>query len=172
MTADSKKIVYGVAGLVILTGIFIFLGARPKKTTENLPDNSTAAQYQASSSFISVISPLANSSILSPVTITGRAKGSWFFEASFPITILDSNGTVLGKGIAKAQGDWMTTDFVDFTASINYTKPLTSTGYILLHNDNPSGLPQNNQELRVPINFSSVTSSKPPGTCAPNSLSC
>src|ERR1700746_2179249 len=43
--------------------------------------------------------------VTSPLTITGKAKG-WYFEASFPVKLLDGQGNVLASGPAQAQGDW------------------------------------------------------------------
>ncbi|MBX4201153.1 Gmad2 immunoglobulin-like domain-containing protein, partial [Candidatus Parcubacteria bacterium] len=97
--------------------------------------------------------PLPNQVVSSPLTIAGRARGSWFFEASFPIKILDAAGKVIAQGNAKAQGSWMTTDYVSFTASLAFTKPSSATGTLVLEKDNPSGLPANANELRIPIKF-------------------
>lgn len=103
---------------------------------------------------IKVFSPSYKSSIKTPVTITGEARGNWFFEASFPIEIKDNNGKVIGNGIAQAIGEWMTEDFVPFEAEIEFTSPgPNQSGTIVLHKDNPSGLPQNDDSLSVPIVF-------------------
>lgn len=97
------------------------------------------------------ISP--NQKITSPVKIEGVARGVWFFEASFPISVLDSNGVVLGQGIATAKSEWMTENFVPFEANITFTKSKTDTGQIVLRKDNPSGLPEFDDALIIPIVF-------------------
>lgn len=89
----------------------------------------------------------------SPLLISGQARGYWYFEASFPIKLIDAKGKELGSGIAQAQGDWMTEDFVPFKATVKFTKPTTNYGTLVLKKDNPSGLPQNDDELRVPVTF-------------------
>lgn len=75
-------------------------------------------------------------------SVLGKARGNWYFEASFPIDVLDKNGKVLVQTHAEAQGDWMTTNFVPFKAVVkvpaNYIGPAT----LVLKKDNPSGLPQ------------------------------
>ncbi len=91
--------------------------------------------------------------ISSPVSISGEAKGPWYFEAVFPITITDANGKELGKGQAQATSDWMTTDWVPFTAMITFKKPTTSIGRIIFHKDNPSGLPENDREEIMIVKF-------------------
>ncbi len=87
------------------------------------------------------------------VKITGRARGSWFFEASFPVRVLDANGQELGRGAAQAQAEWMTTELVPFVANINFKSPATETGTLLMAKDNPSGLPENDQQFQFPIRF-------------------
>jgi hypothetical protein len=62
-------------------------------------------------------SPLPMSSNTSPITISGTARGNWFFEGSFPISIVNWDGLIIGEGIAQAQGEWMTENFVPFTAT-------------------------------------------------------
>ncbi len=103
---------------------------------------------------IRVTTPRPNGTITSPLTITGEARGQWFFEAQFPITLVDSIGTVVATATARAQGEWMTENFVPFTAEITFTNPLTSTGQLLLSNDNPSGINALSNSLYFPIIFS------------------
>lgn len=102
---------------------------------------------------IRISSPRPNDAVGSPLTIEGEAVGLWFFEGSFPITILDANGNTLGSTIGQADGDWMSEDFVLFTANITFTPPDTEKGTLILSKDNPSGLNENADELRVPVNF-------------------
>lgn len=105
-------------------------------------------------------SPSEGSVVTSPVTLTGKARGNWFFEASFPITIVNWNGLIIGEGYATAEGDWMTTEFVPFTATVEYTiDPETpyARGWVILKKDNPSGLPEHDDAIEVPIIFSEIT---------------
>lgn len=102
---------------------------------------------------IKVASPSPNQSIESPLAINGEARGVWFFEAVFPIKLLDENNNVLASGNARAMGEWMTEDFVHFEASLSFKRPVTATGTLVLEKDNPSGLPQNADELRIPVKF-------------------
>lgn len=108
---------------------------------------------QQKGDLIRVTSPLAGSTITSPLRVTGEARGVWFFEASFPVRVVDANGTVLGTGIAQAQGDWMTEAYVPFIADVVFTKASTPKGEVVLQKDNPSGLPEHEDEFRLPIVF-------------------
>jgi hypothetical protein len=102
---------------------------------------------------LKIETPEPNAAIVSPVTVRGMARGPWFFEASFPIKIVDTDGNTLGEMPATAIGDWMTTDYVPFTATIPFTAPTTKTGSIIFSKDNPSGLPENNDSNTLPITF-------------------
>ena len=104
---------------------------------------------------IRVTAPLAGVTITSPVTVIGKARGSWFFEASFPIVVVDWDGKIIGEGHAQAESSWMTTDFVPFTATISFTPDTTvsTRGALILRKDNPSGLFTNDAALEIPIVF-------------------
>jgi hypothetical protein len=97
--------------------------------------------------------PRPNDLVSSPLEITGEARGAWFFEASFPVRLIDADGVEMASGIASAEGEWMTENFVPFNATLEFDDPTTRTGVLILEKDNPSGLPENADELRVPLRF-------------------
>jgi hypothetical protein len=109
---------------------------------------------------IKIFSPLPNDTIKSPLEITGEARGFWFFEGSFPIKLVDSKGKTLAEGQAKAQDEWMTEDFVPFTASLKFDNSKTEIGLLILSKDNPSDLPENNKSASVPVKFKDILSSE------------
>jgi hypothetical protein len=102
---------------------------------------------------ITVDSPRPNDTIKSPLTITGKARGNWYFEASFPVKLTDADGNVLASAPAQAKGDWMTTEFVPFTVTLTFATPTSATGTLNLLKDNPSGLPEKDDALYIPVNF-------------------
>lgn len=103
---------------------------------------------------ISVSSPLPLTVVGSSLTVTGRARGPWYFEAQFPVKLYDGLGHLLAQAPAQASGTWMTSDYVPFTATLAFTAPTTTTtGVLVLEKDNPSGLPQNADELDFPVLF-------------------
>ncbi|PJE74204.1 MAG: hypothetical protein COV01_01775 [Candidatus Taylorbacteria bacterium CG10_big_fil_rev_8_21_14_0_10_41_48] len=109
------------------------------------------------STLIQVKSPESNERVSSPISFSGTARGTWYFEASFPIIVLDGMGRKIGHAIAQAQGDWMTTNFVPFEGSVVLdTLPSTATGTIIFKKDNPSGEPSLDLSYTVPVVFSSV----------------
>jgi hypothetical protein len=93
----------------------------------------------------------ANDLIYSTLEITGQAIGPWYFEASFPIRLFDASGQIIASTIAQAQSDWMTTNFVPFRAKLEFVSPKESIGTLVFVKDNPSGLPKNNDEVRIPV---------------------
>lgn len=103
---------------------------------------------------IVVFEPVPNAIISSPVLIKGQARGSWFFEASFPVKLLDGNGKPISSGIAQAEGEWMTNDFVSFRAELSYNGfSSTTSGVLVLKKDNPSGMRELDDELILPVRF-------------------
>ncbi|MFA4846120.1 MAG: Gmad2 immunoglobulin-like domain-containing protein [Patescibacteria group bacterium] len=101
-----------------------------------------------------VTSPLKDSFITSPLTITGEAPGTWYFEASFPLVLVDWDGLIIAQGHAEAQSNWMTEAFVPFVATLTFTTPdYGENGTLILQKDNPSGLPENDDAVEVPIRF-------------------
>lgn len=102
---------------------------------------------------IRIFSHLPNTEIQSPLLIKGEARGTWFFEASFPIHLYDADGKEIAVAIAQAKDNWMTEDFIPFEATLTFQAPKTSGGTLVFEKDNPSGLPENSDELRVPVRF-------------------
>lgn len=102
---------------------------------------------------IKINSPRPNQMIVSPLTIEGEARGYWFFEASFPVKLLNEKGEVIAQTIAQAQGEWMTENFAPFKAVLAFKSPAEGRGWLVLQKDNPSGLPENDDELKIPVFF-------------------
>jgi len=105
------------------------------------------------SDLIKIDNPRPNQIIESPLFVKGEARGNWYFEASFPAKLFDDNGFLLGITIAQALGNWMTEDFVPFNVILPFAVPSTSKGRLILEKDNPSGLPEYANELRIPVYF-------------------
>lgn len=120
---------------------------------------------------IRINTPRPNQTILSPLSITGEARGSWFFEASFPVVLTDWDGKIIAQGIAQAKSDWMTSEFVPFEATLTFTVDKTAysnKGSLILKKDNPSGLPEHDDALVIPITLAGISGMKPP----PNPVAC
>lgn len=122
------------------------------------------AQIDAHADLIVVESPVSGATISAPLMVTGKARGQWYFEASFPVSLVNWDGLIIAEGIATAEGDWMTTEFVPFTATLNFVNPYTSDqpdfmsrATLILQKDNPSGLPEHDDALEIPYTFDALT---------------
>ncbi len=118
--------------------------------------STTTPSATGKENLIRVTSLTSNQVVTSPLTIGGVARGYWYFEASFFVELVDGNGKVIASGPATARTDWMTEEFVPFSITLTFAQPTTATGTLIFHKDNPSALPENDDELRMPVRFSAA----------------
>ena len=81
----------------------------------------------------------------------GSIKGGYFFEANILVNVLDANKKLLKAGNGVAKSEWMTAGLVEFEGNIDFTNLAKGPGYIQIHNDNESGLTENDKEILIPI---------------------
>lgn len=153
-----KKLTFIILILLLCSSVLFFFFYN-KNSTDNIPitgsiptpATSTIKYINSSADMIVVDYPTPNTIVGKDFTITGKARGTWFFEASFPIHVLDKDGKIITIGIAQAQSDWMTTDFVPFSVDIkipdSYAGPIT----LVLNKDNPSGLEEHDASISFSI---------------------
>ena len=115
-------------------------------------------QFVGIPDLILIESPAPESKIISPLEIKGEARGTWYFEASFPIILTDWDGKIIAQGHATAQDSWMTEDFVPFMATLNFENPsweadFSKRGSLIFKKDNPSGLPEFNNAYEMTVWF-------------------
>jgi hypothetical protein len=154
---QNKRLLIALIFTLVVGGALFFF-ARPAITPGIPNEQEPVALYvpESAADMIVVSSPAPGDTVTSPLAIAGQARGSWFFEASFPVRLLDDNGAVLGQGIAQTSLDWMTEDFVAFQANLEFSKPATAGGILVLQRDNPSDLPENDAEVRIPVKFGNI----------------
>jgi hypothetical protein len=157
-----KKIIFGGALLIAAVAALGLVGnvyvsetiiPVPTETPTSTPREDVKPVPQKPEDLISVSFPEPDDFISSPLTITGKARGYWFFEASFPVTLLGQDGKELVTVVAQAQDEWMTENFVPFKATVTFKNPGPGKGTLVFKKDNPSGLPEHDAEIRVPIRF-------------------
>ncbi len=95
--------------------------------------------------------PLAGEAVSSPLSIKGEARGTWYFEASFPVKLLGLQGEEVAAGIAQAKSDWMTESYVPFEVKLAFLAAQDTDAILVLKKDNPSGLPENDDQLEIPV---------------------
>jgi hypothetical protein len=154
MKRDVIIIILGIIILVVAAG---FLATREGADEETVQDpveeGGNENRTPVGNDLIQVSAPESGARIESPLTVRGEARGNWYFEATFPLRLLDSEGNVLAMGYAEARGEWMTTEFVPFTGTLTFVAPRNGEGLLILERANPSGLPQNADEVRIPVEF-------------------
>lgn len=127
---------------------------------ENQPATSSPAEnsYLSSSTEPIISAPLANAFFAAPYGVEGRAPGSWFFEGQLPLSLVDSVGNILATGQGYSSGDWMTEQMVYFRGNLTMLATSSSVdvatatpAYLVVHKDNPSGLPENDGSYKIPV---------------------
>lgn len=94
----------------------------------------------------------ANTIVTSPFEIKGYAPGSWFFEGQLLGEIKTASNETLATFPLQAQGGWMTTDPVLFTGKAAFmVENADASIYLIIKNDNPSGLPENEKSAAFPL---------------------
>jgi hypothetical protein len=154
----------GVLGLRLLSGEDDWICANGEWIKHGAPDAPKPTEPCPGSEAVKnenirVTKPVAGDIITSPLQIEGEAR-LWYFEASFPVKLVDDNGTVLAQGPAQAQSDWMTENFVAFKAELKFNLPATEKGKLILSKDNPSGLPQYDEQIEIPVIFGKFETTK------------
>jgi hypothetical protein len=109
------------------------------------------AQISGNRSDLISFSVPAGGKVSGVVSFRGVVKGGYFFEANILVNILDQNKNLIKQSNAIAMTDWMTTEPVTFEGSIDFGGLPKGRAYIEIHNDNASGLPENNKNILIPI---------------------
>jgi hypothetical protein len=155
MRTNTKYVLLGVSLILIaLAGVYAI-----KTNIAIAPSDGehiTSTSTETTSPLVRLTTPRPNDEIVTPLVVTGEARGNWYFEASFPVRLLDGNGKEIAATPAQAKGDWMTTNFVPFRAELTFIAPSTKEGTLVLQKDNPSGLPENADEVKIPIRFKAM----------------
>ncbi|GEM_PF-5753254 len=134
---------------IVLPSIGIIATTSSKESPIPLAPTSSSTE-----SMIIVTSPIPNTLIKSPLTISGEARGMWYFEGTFPIELRDSEGkTIATTSSATTTKEWMTKEFVPFNALLTWTNTTATSGVLILKRDNPSGVAENDSSVSIPVSF-------------------
>ncbi|MBI4276254.1 GerMN domain-containing protein [Candidatus Uhrbacteria bacterium] len=160
------KLIYLLIGLLAIVGAGIggskFMqnkGSVPETPTPSAVASATPTPTPSTDEPVRVFEPTSGATITSPLLVRGEARGWWFFEASFPVKLIDARGHVVAEAPAQADGEWMTDAFVPFHVELKFDPPAIPGGYLVLEKDNPSGLPENAASVQIPVQFA-VTKEK------------
>ncbi len=103
--------------------------------------------------FITLGTPTPGATVSSPLRFEGEAVGPWFFEGTFPVSVVAEDGTVLGRGFATAQGPWMVTDKVQFQGEVAFEAAGATRATLVLERDDPSAVMEQVAALHVALNL-------------------
>ncbi len=142
MSKNLTTIAFGI--LIVLGFLFLFV-----RLLTNYGENGSGEKDD----LIRVSAPKTGDTVESPLAFSGEARGMWFFEASFPVSVTDKTGKELGVGIAQAESEWMTENFVPFSGKVDFNADDTTEGFVVFMKDNPSGLPEHDDSFRIPVSF-------------------
>ena len=100
-----------------------------------------------------VFTPAKGAAVASPVAVVGEVPGNWSFEAEFSVQLKNSKGDIVAQAPAHLLGDWQTTNLVPFSVQLTFAGSQSGSGTLVLQKDNPSGLPQNEDSVSIPVRF-------------------
>lgn len=148
--------------VLILLGIVYSVTFSPEVVPPPVTDGTVATTTPGHDTVVNdlvVLSkPVQGATVPSQFGVEGTARGAMFFEATFPIKLLDKNGDVLVQTHADAQGDWMTEGQVPFKAMITVPAQYAGDATLVFSKDNPSGLPENDASVSYSIRIVPQTS--------------
>ena len=143
-----------VAFVLIAGGGWYYVRTHPTAPSNSTGLNPGASPYayrNASGDTITVDTPQAGAVVGKSFSVLGHARGAWFFEASFPVEVVDGNGTIIATAVAHTDANWMTNDFVPFKADLMVPTSYIGPATVVLKKDNPSGDVANDASLSYPI---------------------
>jgi hypothetical protein len=152
MNTKNKKL--GVILLLIIVALLVYIAIKPRGTVgpiEEKAQTNVEPQVEGHKDDLISFSILPHSEVKGLISYRGVIKGAYFFEANILINILDSNKHVLKKSNAMATTDWMTIEPVSFEGNIDFSGVPKGPAYIEIHNDNASGLPENDKSILIPV---------------------
>jgi hypothetical protein len=110
--------IISIAGFLLQQGVLIDPNSL---SPSGVRSPNSYAYTNTSYDTIYISSPKPGDSISGAILVKGFARGSWFRDGSFPVTITTTQGVQLATGFAHAEGDWTTTSFVPFSASVTFS---------------------------------------------------
>ena len=140
---------------LLLCGVVLLVACQSTPDTPEPPTTSEpvpAATIPCTEAIL-VTSPQPNDSVGSPLTVTGQARGTWYFEASFTVRLFDVNMSELTVAPAQAEGDWMTEDFVPFEVALPAFTTGGPLGYLFLEKHNASDEMGLSCSVVIPVQF-------------------
>ncbi len=160
---DGEEITKEECGSLLEDDLIARTGTVDKELWETQKEVVESIEFEEGSTIKDLIqleSPEKKEAIESPLTVSGKARGQWYFEGEFLAVLTNWDGEIIAEASAQAQEEWMTEEFVPFEAVLEFEDPFKEgdadfmkKGALILQKANPSGLPENDQALEIPIGF-------------------
>ena len=142
--------------IIIIAGLIYSLSRTQIHNDLFFPTTTPTPAYITSAP--TLLSPQPGSTIIGPLVIKGYIPKSWTFEGQFRVKLLDDKKQLILQDRVPVEWDNENTkDTLYFVESYNYHTTAKS-GFLILENDNPSGLPENQKSMETPINFATSPS--------------
>ena len=123
----------------------------PAPTTTAQPQSARTTVAPSDLTMASVTAPMMGQHSKSPLAITGIAPNDWFFEASFPATLVDENNQTIAQAPAQAQSDWTVQGPVPFKAELSFLVLQETRATLVLQEDMPGENRGAPREVRIPV---------------------
>lgn len=161
-SGNSASIISFAAFIIFALGVIIFLYNQNQSLKTKLAKYETSTSVTTTSSPSPsptveqpiVNNPAVNSKVKSPLKVTGAVPAGWMNEGIFPIKLLDTHGNIIAQTSAKetVEGSWQSGKPTEFSATLTF-KAASGSGTIVLSNDNPSGISENEKTFEISVKF-------------------
>lgn len=125
--------------------------------TEEVDEEIEEEPEEVEEADVVVFSPQPHEEVTFPLTVTGEARGNWFFEAELNLKLLDNDGNELVEWFATSQEEeWMTMDFIDFEGVIEEVPEGSTGGTLVIEENNPASPEERGRDVwtfEVPVVF-------------------
>ncbi|MFA5937062.1 MAG: hypothetical protein WC822_04250 [Candidatus Paceibacterota bacterium] len=119
-------------------------------TQEKIPDNMKDGILGNKDDLIS-FSIWPYTKVHGVVSYRGVISGGYFFEGNILVGVADMNKKIILQSNGVAKSDWMTSNPVNFEGYLDFSTLPKGPAYLQIHNDNASGLPENDKFVLIPI---------------------
>jgi hypothetical protein len=151
------KFIVGIGVLVVLVAVAVFVLNKPPKVEAPTNGTSSTSGNEQPTEWVNpypdqiiVSMPRPYETVTASFGVTGKVRGFWAFEANLPMKLTEPNGTLISQTYTTVQGDWMTEDFVPFSAVID-AGSYRGDALLVIMRDNASGLPEHDREIAIPV---------------------
>lgn len=151
MKKTSTLVIILIVLIAVLSILFVLDQQKIKKSETN-------KEQPVEDINVEITNPKPNQVIESPLEVRGNIKGSWLFEASTSVVLTDWDGRIISEGYIQTTENWMTTDLVPFSGTLEFETPedigdFSDMGNLIIQKANPSGLPENAGAKEIRIRF-------------------